>query len=333
MLAMRGSWRCARNLGVIFALSSVPTLAFAQTQPATAQTRGLAETLFREGRKLMKEKRFDEACSKLEESYRLDAAAGTLLNLGLCHEEQGKTATAWTELKESLYLAQKANRADRKKLAKERLDVLEPKLSRLTLTLAPGVAPGKITVRLDGVELGEGAFDTPLPVDPGERLLSVTAAGKKPWEQRLQIGAVADRQSVTIPVLEDELVPDAPGPIAPPVVKSEPGWQQPAGFVALGVGAVALGVGTYFGVRALSLGSESADHCPGDVCDAQGYAAYDDGRTAAMASNITVGVGLVAVVAGVVLLLTAEDEPAKSALSPSAEVSSSSVAFGLGGTF
>ena len=49
----------------------------------------------------------------------------------------------------------------------------------------------------------------------------------------------------------------------------------------------------------MSLGSESADHCPGDVCDAQGYAAFDDGRTAATLSNVTVGVGLVAVAAGV----------------------------------
>ncbi len=302
-----------RNLGAIAAvLTAVSMLAPARVALAdgtTAQARALAETLFREGRKLMKEKRYAEACAKLDESYRLDEAAGTLLNLALCHEEEGKTATAWTELKESLYLAQKANRADRKKIAKEHLDKLEPRLSRLTLTLAPRFDDAEVEIRLDGVLLGEGALGSALPVDPGERVIRVVAPGKVPWEKTVTIGENADQQTIVIPILE--AVPPPPDETPPPPPPPADEWQTPAALVAGGVGVVALGVGTFFGVRALSLGSESADHCPNNVCDAQGYEAYDDGRTSATIANIGIGVGVVGVVAGIVLFVTADDTPAQ----------------------
>ena len=45
----------------------------------------MAESLFREGKRLSSEKKFSEACPKFEESYRLDPGLGTLLNLATCH--------------------------------------------------------------------------------------------------------------------------------------------------------------------------------------------------------------------------------------------------------
>src|SRR5262249_46236771 len=54
----------------------------------------MAEKLFDEARQLMLGHTYDEACAKFAESERLDPAAGTLLNLAVCHEAQGRTATA-----------------------------------------------------------------------------------------------------------------------------------------------------------------------------------------------------------------------------------------------
>ena len=48
-----------------------------------SEERIVAEALFVEGKQLMKEDKIDEACSKLEESYRLDPLPGVLLNLAV----------------------------------------------------------------------------------------------------------------------------------------------------------------------------------------------------------------------------------------------------------
>src|SRR6185369_2523943 len=99
----------------------------AHAQPSGAN-RPQAEVLFNEGKKLQKEGKIPEACRKFEASYRLDPAGGTVLNLGLCHDKEGKLASAWGELKEALAAAKKANRKDREKIARERIDAIEPRL-------------------------------------------------------------------------------------------------------------------------------------------------------------------------------------------------------------
>ena len=53
-----------------------------------------AQVLFDAGKALMAQKRFSEACPQLEQSQRIQPGGGTLMFLALCHEGEGKTATA-----------------------------------------------------------------------------------------------------------------------------------------------------------------------------------------------------------------------------------------------
>src|SRR5689334_2465876 len=68
----------------------------------------LADSLFEEGKELLDSGRVAEACARLEESQRLAPGGGTLLVLGICRAREGRTATAWTVLKNALALARRS---------------------------------------------------------------------------------------------------------------------------------------------------------------------------------------------------------------------------------
>src|SRR5215470_7185323 len=116
----------ANRVAMFLALGCLlPRVAPAQSQGAEV---ALAEMLYRQGRQLMAEGKVSEACPKFAESYRLDAATGTLLNLAACHEAEHKLATAWLEYSESVALARRDRRDDRIRFAQDRLTAIEPKL-------------------------------------------------------------------------------------------------------------------------------------------------------------------------------------------------------------
>lgn len=192
-------------------------------RPAAAQSEvPVAEALYQAGRDLMAQKDYANACPKFAESYRLDPATGTLLNLAACHEAQGKVATAWTEYMDVARIGRRDGRADRVKYAREHADALEPKLSRLTIAAAPGVDATALEITLDGMAVGQVALGVAAPLDPGTHVVVASAPGKKPFRQEVVLGAEADQQILTIPELaaaEPEPPPKtavALGPVTPP---------------------------------------------------------------------------------------------------------------------
>ena len=92
---------------------------------AAAGDTTLAEGLFREGKALMQAKDYAQACPKLAESLRQDAATGTQLALALCQEKQGLLASAWTNFSSVASNARREGRPDREKVARERAAALE----------------------------------------------------------------------------------------------------------------------------------------------------------------------------------------------------------------
>src|SRR4051812_6077257 len=113
-------------------LAGSPSASVAAT-PVAAPDAQIAQALFEAGRRLMDEGKFAEACPKLAESHRLDPAAGTLLNLAVCHEKEGKTASAWAEYNDLLGMKGGDGDAERRRIASDRLTRLEPGLPRITI--------------------------------------------------------------------------------------------------------------------------------------------------------------------------------------------------------
>ena len=83
-------------------------------------------------------------------------------------------------------------------------------------------------------------------------------------------------------------------------------------MVAGGVGLAALVVGGVTGGLTFAKKSTVDQHCQGTTCDHDGKAAADSGKTFALVSTISIGVGVASIGAAVVLWFTAP-HPAKPA--------------------
>jgi hypothetical protein len=199
--------------------------------PAAAQdsNAAIAESLFRDGKRLSAEHKFAEACPKFAESYKLDPGLGTLLNLATCHEAEGKPASAWAEFSEASSRARRDGDNDRAQLAEEHVRALEPKLAHISIALA-GSAPAGLVIKFDGRELSSAALGVQFPVDPGQHQVEASAPGKQNYSQTIEAPGPAGSATVTVPQLQD--APGAAAPAAPvaavPTAPSATPAAQPA---------------------------------------------------------------------------------------------------------
>jgi len=309
----------------ILALRS-PAVTAQQAQQRPANDPAGAEVLFADAKKAMAAGDYESACPKLAESYRLDPGTGTLTALAVCHETLGKTATAWAEFMQVVSDATQAHRPDRERFAKQHITVLEPKLSKLTILVDAGaeLLPG-LEVRRDGILLGRAAWGTAVPVDPGDHTVDAIADGKQRWSMTAK-ARETESSTVNVPALEDVPVAPSPAPVMPsPTPKNDDGSaatgesaaastsesptaspQRTVGIVVGALGIAAAGVGTYFGVLALSKSSDANSLCPDSKCSStQGLSDEDTAKGSAWGADIALGGAIVALGVGTVLFLTA----------------------------
>lgn len=282
-----------------------------------------AERLFREGQKLLEERRFGEACPKFEGAYKKDGQLGTLLNLAFCHKEQGATWYAWLEFREAELKAAELGRNDRREFAHQHVVELEKQLPKVVVDNPRSMPLTEVLVedrRVPGAEKG-----TVFAAEAGQRKLTFRATGKKPATALVTLTKGDRPQHVAVPEMEE--APPEPEPVkaapdaepAPDGVKAAPenpppnNTQRTLGFVALGVGGAALAAGAITGVMTLS----SACAGTSDGCTAS---AKDSADTSAMISNVSFAVAGVGIVSGLVLLLTAPSSSGTSTEAPHASI-------------
>lgn len=284
------------RIPLVLAVVCVSAAAAAQSNVA------LAEQLFRDATDLMRAGNAAAACPKFAESQRLDPQLGTLLNLATCHEKEGKTATAWGEYAELLDQAKRRGDNARYDYTQKHIAELEPKLSRVKLDAG---ATKLDAVRLDGHVLGPAAWSIAVPLDPGAHVFEVESGGK---QQTIKFDVnEPGTKAVTVPSFTTPKTDDPPHEItAPPPEKPKGGGaQRTIGFVVGGVGIAAVGVGAIFGLTAMGNKSDVDSHCNGAICDATGFAAQDDARSAATISTIGFVAGGVLLAGAVALVVTA----------------------------
>ncbi len=274
---------------------------FAQAQARQAtQREAIAESLFIEGKKLMRQKKFEEACDKFSASHQIDPALGTLLNLAVCLEKMGKTASAWSKYSDVIARAKIKKDKSRESYARKRLKKLEPQLLYAKIVVSQEVTD--LIITLDGNVLPRQAWGTALPVDPGAHQLEAQAKGRITWSATMQIGAEHPEQEWEVPFLEKEPVAVAPSlPVAEKAsvvqTKQKLFWglsQKKWGRILDGSGAALLIGGLVFDAMAAKAYSEAKN--TGDV------SVFDNAkrkfRTRAAMANILYATGVVALGAG-----------------------------------
>ncbi len=281
---------------------------------ASPQEQALAQALFDDARRLMDAKRYAEACPKLAESQRLDPGGGTLLNLAICHEKEGKLATAKLDYEDALALAVKDSRKDRQQIARERAAALESTIPRLSVVVGPASETEGLEVKLDGLVLRRAAWGVATTVDPGAHVIEASAPNRVTWTTNIALTAL-QRRVVEVPPLAplSALPPGEPSVViaVPPAPSVEPApspvredggapyFMAPrkANPVFYGALAVTLGgavTSVITGALALSARSDAKSagclpdrqYCP----DQEGSDAADRARTLAWVSTISLGV-------------------------------------------
>ncbi len=200
-LARRWPLRGIAMLRCIAVLATT-TLWLSSPNPVLAQD-AVAQSLFDEGKRLLKAGKTAAACEKFAASEAAKASTGALLNLASCHLKLGKTATAWAEFKRAIPRARADGRQDRIDYAEEQVAALEPLLSRVTL-----IAPEALT-RVDGLQVAlddavvpQVSFGLELPIDPGSHAIRVSASRHKTWSRTFTITGNRQRETVRLPLLQ-----------------------------------------------------------------------------------------------------------------------------------
>ncbi len=305
----------AFRVAALALLSAVTRLALAQDSES-----GDAERLFREGAVALKHGEVDAACGKLQQSNSLEPAIGTLGLLALCHERQGKIATAVEEYRTVASLARTANQPERADIAAARVKELAPRIGHLELKL-PLSGP-ELTVILNDHRLSAAELSAPLALDPGPVTIRASAEHFESWAGTAVIGSTGGTTKLAIPELERsepvrayEPPRPAPSPRAlpsrpRPAPARKPAEAKPSAptWVAWGAGAAGLGLGSFFGVRALSSKSDSNAHCVGNDCDADGVRLRSTALHQATASTIAFAAGALATGIGVYLYVSEPEQ-------------------------
>ena len=270
--------------------TAVATVLMCRSAPADPRDPAAAETLFRSGRASSDAGEYSRACAQFAESLRLDPAPGTLLNLADCEEHIGRLASAWESF---LRLGNALPASDeRSGIARERAAALAPRVPWITVALTSDT-PTDARIFRDDVEIDRPHVAAPWPVDPGLHSVLVVAPGH-------------ESRSTTVVAVEGATVKvvASSGPLVLPQVARPPPSHTSA-WVVGATGIASLGVGTYFGARALAERSMSDASCRGGVCEsASSLGEYESSRNDARIADVALGLGIVALAVSGYLLVT-----------------------------
>jgi hypothetical protein len=300
--------RSARLGAVALAFVAMTSeVAHADPPPSdAADDRARAQALFDDGKRLMEQKDFAQACRRLAESDSLDPTVSTIGLLAACHQSEGKVATAYGEFLKTAIRAESA-KDERADYARRQAAALEPRVPKLVISVAKPITG--LAIFRDGQPVAQRDWGTAVDVDPGEHEIVARAPRKSEFRAKVSLPE-AGRASVEVPdVAAGESPAVAPAAVSMTAAHDAPksGGRTAAALVAGGVGLVGVGVGAAFGLSAIGKNVDSRvieQTCrSAEQCE-EGRTLREETFTAGTISTASFAVGLVGLGVATVLLLT-----------------------------
>lgn len=312
----------------LLAATSLALFLFAGSARSESGQTKKADALFREGRALMQDGDFARACNKLEQSYRLDPAAGTAVNLGDCFDRINKVGSALLAYRAAKKLL--TNGDPRTAPVGRQIDALLERVPRLTITLAPD-APEGTSVTRDGKDVAGDELGAPLIVNPGRVIIVVTAPGREKVRTVLSV-AERDRRTFVADVGDPEGDAGESAPRRRPEnarsTAREPrggSSSRSTGLVLGGIGVAGLATGIVTALMANSKEDEASTRCPNDQCTQDGFDAAQSGKTLNTISYIGWGIGIVGVATGGYLLFLTDPDESPAVVAATADANGASL--------
>ncbi len=304
MMNLHAFTRPFAALAVVLAASSVAAPASAQSDEQRASARALAT----EGSAAFNEGRYKDAADLFARAESLVHAPPHLLFQARSYAKTGQFVKAretyMKVVKEQLPANAPQAFRDAQTSAHDELRGVEPKIARLTIQVTGGQDAKDLTVSVDGNPVPSVMIGIPQPVDPGQHSVTAVATGKRAQPQSVTLKD-GERSAVTLKLEADPsalpppgavtaAVPGVAAPVAtapssaagPPPVVGEPttdhgvssgsNGMRIGSYVAFGVGAVGLGLGTVFTLKWSSKNSDADELYEDCPTDAQGRQACSD---------------------------------------------------------
>lgn len=279
-----------------------------------------AEALFGDGERLMKEHKLAEACEAFAASNRIEPRAGTLINLGLCREQNGELASAWSAFKDALT---RVKDPKKQQFANERIAAIEPRLSYLTVSVPDESRIDGLVVTRNGHTVDTGLWNRAIPIDGGTYVIAGRAPGHEQWSTTVQVPAELGKISVEVPrfkELSKLVASQAAADNSDAVADDESATSSmftSKRKLALGIAAVGIATlagGVVLGLQAKNFENDAYALCPDPMSPCaesdQANALISKGESRAMFANISYGVGAAALIgAGVLWFVGAPAEP------------------------
>ncbi len=288
---------------VLFFVS--PHLAFADDSSAT---------FFANGQRLMKEKKFDEACPEFEKALALNPGAGTKFNLADCYEKTKRPASALTLFREVESVTRQVAQRERSAAAKERADALETRVPTIIVRAAWASSMPQVALTLDGKALPFTSLEQPIKVDLGKHV-AIARLGAN--ETKAEGDISKEGQSLTLAleapsgkaggnVAQGGTTSNALAGESPSTTKSSGSTQRTVGYVVGGAGIVATAIGAVVMLSGKGNYDDESGKCPDGKCvDTTQRDKVNGYRSDVNLGGAVMTIGVVAIAAGVVLWLTA----------------------------
>lgn len=248
--------RMARHRASRFFVTILTCIAFTAMQipfAAFAQNAAQAEVLFKEGKDLIGQGKFADACQRLAASYKLDPQPNTELLQGLCYTKLGKTASAYNAFIDAASSLPKGG--DAQKYANDQAKALEAQLLKVRVKFQPTIPQGMGLHFDDETKTRDKDFaDIDIALDPGEHDLFVTAPGKHDYTKHFKLDTSSSPHDLIVNMTDktkEELDKEhnqggGGGQII--VEKPETSWStvKTLGLISMIVGGAGLALGVIF---------------------------------------------------------------------------------------